>query len=142
MKPIKSAPVDKAKLAVYRKRADECVNIADQAFRDSMWYGTCINAIHAAIALSDCLSIFLRGTRYAGSNHEEAIDFYGTLGLKKDGFQKSIQNFGKLISIKNMAEYSDKTLTEKDADAALTTLKRFREFVVSLLPKVARLSES
>lgn len=134
MNKFKTVAVDRADLAHYRRRAEECSRISEQALKDRLWFGACINAIHAGIAYADCLSIFLRGLRYAGSSHDEAIRFYSTLQINRPEFRQSVQNFGKLISIKNSAEYSDGPLTEKDAQLVHKTILRFRDFILSRLP--------
>lgn len=135
MKSYKTVSVDRTNLHTYRKRAEECLRLADLAYEQKLWFGTCINAVHAGISLADCLSIFKRGTRYAGSSHDEAVQFYGTLNLDEVDFRQSISHLGKLISVKHAAEYADQTLTEKDAQASLKALSRLREFVFKRLPK-------
>lgn len=136
MKAYKTVSVDRTGLHTYRKRAEECHRLAEQAYEQELWFGVCINAVHAGISLADCLSIFMRGTRYAGSSHDEAVQFFGTLNLDETSFRQSISHFGKLISIKHAAEYAERGLTEKDAQAALKSLSRLREFVVRGLPRI------
>lgn len=136
MKIYKTASVDRTDAAIYRKRAEECLHLAEQANEQKLWFGVCINAVHAGISLADCLSIFKRGTRYAGSSHDEAVQFYGTLDFDIADFRQSISQLGKLISIKHAAEYADQALNEKDAQAALKALSRLREFVLRRLPKL------
>lgn len=135
MRVYKTVSVDRTDLAVYRKRAEECLSLARHALEQKLWFGACINAVQAAIALADCLSVFKRGTRYSGSSHEEAVDFYATLNMDSAHFSQSVSHFGKLISIKHAAEYADKALTEKDAQAALKSLSRLREFIIGELPR-------
>lgn len=134
MRKFKSVPVERTNLLHYRKRAEECFRLARYALENGLWLGTCINAVHAGIALADCLSIFLRGTRYSGMDHDEAIRFYSTLQTTDPAFRQSIQNLGKLISVKNASEYADKPISEKDAQAAWKALLRFRDFILQSLP--------
>ncbi|QQR81459.1 MAG: hypothetical protein IPJ69_04890 [Deltaproteobacteria bacterium] len=135
MKKFKTVSVPKSQVHYYRKRADECFQLSHEARSKHYWFGTCINAVHAAIALSDALCITERGLRYAGSRHDEAVDFYSTLALKDPAFPQSILNFGKLISIKNHAEYAEKNIDEKDASSTLKALERFKAYVLGQLPK-------
>ena len=134
MRTFKSVPVDRTNLIYYRKRADECIKLAEHAQANRLWFGACINAVHGGIALADCLSVFFRGTRYAGTSHDEAIQFYSSLQIDKPEFRQSIQNLAKLISIKNASEYAGEQINEKDAEAILKSLLRFRDFVVKILP--------
>lgn len=112
------------------------MRLAEQACEQKLWFGVCINGVHAAISFADCLSIFKRGTRYAGASHDEAVQFYAALNLDEADFRQSISHFGKLISIKHAAEYADQALTEKDAQAVLKALSRFRDFIFKRLPKL------
>lgn len=134
MKSIKTAPVPKSELRQFRKRANECFHLAEIAFTKKYWSGTCINAVHAAVALADCACIAEKGLRYAGSNHDEAVELYSSLQLKDENFRKSIHNFGRLISIKHQAEYTGKALREEDAESVLKSLSRFHEFLQKHLP--------
>ena len=134
MRKFKTTPVDLANLRHYKTRAEECHRLAKYACAEGLWFGTCINAVHSSIALADSLSIFFRRTRYAGTSHDEAIEYYSTLQLNKPNFHNSIQKLGTILSIKNQAEYADETLTEKDATHILKQLDRFREFILKILP--------
>lgn len=135
MKKFKTVSVSKSQIHYYRKRADECFQLAHEALTKKYWFGVCINAVHAAIALADALCITEHGLRYAGSRHDEAVDFYSTLALKGADFSQSILHFGKLISIKNHAEYAEKHIDEKDASSTLKSLDRFKTYVLGQLPK-------
>jgi len=136
VRTYKTVSVDRTDLAVYHKRAEECLSLAHQALEQRLWFGVCINAVQAAIALADCFSIFKRGTRYSGSSHEDAVDFYATLNIEEANFKQSVSHFGKLISIKHAAEYADKALMEKDAQAALKSVSRLKEFIIGRLPRL------
>ncbi len=135
MRKFKTVPVEPIDLPTFRKRAEECTRLAGYSFTERLWYGACINAVHAAIAWADCLCIFFRRMRYAGQSHDEAVEFYSTLQLKDAGFRQSIQRLGNIISIKNAAEYSNESLTEKDASHVMKQLERFCGFATALLPK-------
>ncbi len=134
MAKFKTVAVSAAKLAIYRKRATECRVLAANAYTKRMWFGTCINATHAAIALADCLSIVRKQLRYAGSNHDQAVNFYATLQIDDPQFKKSIQQLGKIISMKHVAEYMGDPIKQKDAETCLKQLERFEDFIDPLLP--------
>lgn len=136
MKNIRTVSVPRSEIRQFTKRAEECFQLAEMAHAKKYWLGTCINAVHSAIALADCLCIVERGLRYAGANHDEAVELYSSLQLKDEGFGKSIQNFGRLISIKHHAEYTGKSLNAGDAESISKALGRFREFVFKNLPQM------
>lgn len=134
MKKIRTAPVSRTEIRQFRKRAEECFELAKMAFANKYWLGTCINAVHSAIAWADCLCIAEKGLRYAGTSHDEAVDLYFSLNLRDEDFKKSIHNLGRLISIKHHAEYMGKPLSSDEAESALKALTRFQEFVLKKLP--------
>ena len=134
MRKFKTVVAQPSELSFYRARGEECYLLAKKAYEERMWFGTTINAVHAAIALSDALSIFLRRTRYAGQSHDEAVTYYSTLQLDEQPFKQSIQRLGSLLSIKHRAEYAGEMLSEKDAETILKQLERLRDFINSKLP--------
>ncbi len=125
----KTVSVDKSKLNVYRKRFEECHRLAQQAFDSEQYVGCCILVVHAAISLADYCCIKVLGLRHAGSNHSDTLGLYSRLSIKHPEFKNSIGRLGKIISLKNMAEYDDEVITQKDASSILKDLNRFKEFI-------------
>ena len=99
-----------------------------------MWFGVAINAVHAAIALTDSLSIVLRRERYAGQTHDEAVTYYAALPIAEQSFKQSVLRFGSILSIKHRAEYAGEAVSEKDAESILKQLERLRDFINVKLP--------
>ena len=135
MKKLKTVAVPPTQLINFKKRADECFQLAEIAYSKRFWLGTCINSIHAGIALADCLCISVKGLRYAGANHDEAVELYSSIKWNHEDFDKSVRNFGKLLSVKHHAEYTGKPITEKDAELVMKSLQRLKDFIFSCLPK-------
>ena len=129
----KTVAVDKSKLPVYWKRFEECYQLGQKAFDSEQYVGSCILIVHAAISLVDYCCIKMLGLRHAGTNHSDTLSLYSRLAIKHSDFKSSIARLGKIISLKNMAEYDDEIITQKDAASMLKDLTRFRDFIEKVI---------
>lgn len=131
----KTVSVDKSKLHVYWKRFEECYNLAQKALDSGHYVGSCILLVHGAISLADYCCIKMLGLRHAGTNHSDTLSLYSRLPIKHVDFKSSIARLGKIISLKNMAEYDDQLIHEKDATTMFKDLTRFRDFIQKVILK-------
>lgn len=135
MKKFKTRPVSPSEMDIYWQRSEECWNLAWQAFQDSKWFGGAINIIHAIVALADLMCIRYAGKRYAGEDHEQAVDFYTTLNLDDPDFKKSVSRLGRVLSVKTEAEYGGSPLKESEIRQMMKSAERFRNYVLQKLGK-------
>lgn len=98
-------------------------------------YNTCVlNAVHSIISAADALLVFVKGFRYAGTRHEEAVELFSTIFPGEAEHEKNVTRFGTILSIKNKAEYMEVLLGSKDAADAVRDATRFLDYVKSKLP--------
>ena len=131
MKTIKTRIVNPSEEAAYWIRAEECWEIALQALQSGKWSGAAINIIHSVISLADLMCIRYSGKRYAGTSHDQAVDFYATLNLQDEDFRSSSHRFGQIVSIKSQVEYGGKEMRVTDIDHMMKAAQRFRDYVLS-----------
>ena len=75
------------------------------------------------------------GARHAGERHEDAIALLQTLSLPQDTLQRKGRQLGRLLSIKNAAEYEERLIKEDEASEAVKDAERFLDWVEGLLGK-------
>jgi len=122
---MRTRSVDRSKYRNYLLKSEEFLVTAKEALERGR-YNTCaLNAVHAIISAADALLVFVKGFRYAGTRHEEAVE---------PEHEKNVTRFGTILSIKNKAEYMEVLLVSKDAADALRDATRFLDYVKSKLP--------
>lgn len=131
----KTASGGDVEIRAYVKRADELWKHASNAHRDSDYDATAILVIHSCISLADAACIAHQGSRYAGTSHDEAVQYFYDLGIPGDDFKKACRRLGQVISEKNAAEYGGSNLTGKNADSIHKNGERFREYLFGTILK-------
>ena len=135
MKNFKTRPVSPSEEAVYWSRAEECWSLAMKAFEENKRSGGAVNIIHSVIALADLMCIRFSGKRYAGTSHDEAVDFYAKLPIQEDEFKKSIHRLGQIVLFKTNAEYGGRPISQSDIAHMVKSAERFRNYVLEKLGK-------
>jgi len=103
--------VDKAKYINYLNKAEEFLDVANAALKQSKNNAAVANAVHSAINAIDSLAVFYFGKRHAGK-HEDAI---GAIkgALKNSEYDEISKQFGGLMELKNEAEYQPNMIGER-----------------------------
>lgn len=135
MKKFKTRPVSPTQERAYWSRFEECWALAMNAAQERKWTGCCINIIHSLIALADLVCIRFVGKRYAGTSHDEAVDFYAALPLQDEEFKKSIHRLGQIVATKTDAEYGGNPANENDVAHLLKSAERFKDYALLKLGK-------
>lgn len=120
---------DKSHVQSYVKRANELWRYASEAHENRDFDACAINAIHACIALADAACITHSGARYAGTSHDEAVQYFHDLRLPDDNFKRACRRFGQMIGEKTTAEYGGRNLTSKETESIFKNGERFRAFL-------------
>ena len=117
--------VDKWKAkGVFLARAEQYSRSMDRAFDMGDWDACIGNATHCAISAQDAFCVHMKGQRYRGTDHREALVFFKGVG-QGEQHKKDVQRLAALIAIKTDAEYGDKVMIEKDARMAKLSAERF-----------------
>lgn len=117
-KNIATKPVDKAMFVNYLKKAVECLGASEKALKDGAYNSTGINAVHAAISAADAYCVSGLAKRCSSSKHEDAAELIKTTPYP-DAEKSAISKlFMSVIRIKNMAEYEERLVKQKEAEKA------------------------
>ncbi len=148
----------KQKVVHYRRRAEElmrlgdfgidpeCMEWAEQIGKSSAFDRSarlCPNAagllyVHAGIAMTDAVLVFLMGNRSTAQNHlEAAARLQKECGRRRrpvDG----IKHFQWLVQNKDFFAYDDKRVSLDDAKTAQTRIQRFLVWAYRSFPEIAK----
>ncbi|MDI6884055.1 MAG: HEPN domain-containing protein [Hadesarchaea archaeon] len=131
---MRTRNVDRSKYRNYLLKSEEFLATAGEALERARYNASVLNSVHAIISAADALSVFVKGFRYAGTRHEEAVELFSGIFPGDRGHEKNVSRFGTILSIKNKAEYLEVLLSSKDAADALRDATRFTEYVRGKLP--------
>ncbi|MDI6642923.1 MAG: HEPN domain-containing protein [Candidatus Hodarchaeaceae archaeon] len=131
---MRTRNVDRSKYRNYLLKSEEFLVTAGEALERARYNASVLNSVHAIISAADALSVFVKGFRYAGTRHEEAVELFSGIFPGDRGHEKNVSRFGTILSIKNKAEYLEVLLSSKDAADALRDATRFTEYVRGKLP--------
>lgn len=132
---MRTRSVDRSKYRNYLMKSEEFLATANDAFERARYNASILNSVHAIISAADALSVFVKGFRYAGTRHEEAVELFSSIFPSEPEHEKNVSRFGTILSIKNKAEYLEVLLSSKDATDALLDATRFLSYVKSKLLK-------
>jgi len=132
---MRTRSVDRPKYRNYLTKSEEFLDTANDALERTRYNASVLNAVHAIISAADALLVFVKGFRYAGTRHEEAVELFSTIFPGDREHEKNVSRFGTILSIKNKAEYLEVLLSSKDASNALRDATRFLSYVKGKLPK-------
>jgi len=132
---MRTRSVDRSKYRNYLTKSEEFLNTARDALERTRYNASVLNSVHAIISAADALLVFVKGFRYGGTRHEEAVELFSTIFPGELEHEKNVSRFGTILSIKNKAEYLEVLLSSKDATDALRDATRFLSYVKGKLPK-------
>ena len=110
-----------------------------RAAQDSLRRGdhdACVSAaIHSGINLADALATFYLQVRSAGESHEDVVALVRRVPLPPAESEQIVRHLSALLDVKNAAEYEERLLRAKEADAAMKHLERLSSRVLATLPR-------
>jgi HEPN domain-containing protein len=108
------------------RKAAQFLEVADVALSCHL-YDPCVSlAVSAAINASDALCIQILGDYSRGENHESAMDFLRRCGQPGQAVSRQL---APILQLKNIAQYSTKSCTQRDADNAYRRAKKIYDTV-------------
>jgi len=133
---IKTRRVDRSLYANYLKKTEECLASACRSFAVGEWNASAINSIHSAISSIDAMCVFFLGQRHSGDSHDGSVALLQTIKeLDRKDLNAIINRTSRILSLKNMAEYEERLVSNAEAEKALKDADRLLQFVKSKLPK-------
>ncbi len=118
---------EKHKYRAFWDKADELYSLMKYAESEGKWNAASVNAIHCAICASDALCTYFLGRRSAGQRHEDAAAVIKDTRLPDAG--EKAKQFLDITNLKNLIEYSDGVLSEKNAKKIVLQTERFYSWV-------------
>ncbi len=117
----------------YVKRSSELWRYALEAHEHGHFDACAVNAIHSCISLADAACIAHGGSRYSGTSHDEAVQYFHDLHISDENFKRACRRFGQMIGEKTTAEYGERNLSQKEAESIYKNGERFREYLFSTI---------
>ena len=125
--------VHRTKAADYGTVAESFYMGAEVAAEFGYWNAAGVLYVHAAIALTDAISIKLGGVRCRGEDHHEAIALLDEVVTPTVEKQKALNQLRTIIDQKNLVAYSGEVFTRRDVDKLAKLLGRYRAWGNSIL---------
>jgi len=119
----------------YLEKARESLEAAKESLSASRLNAAATNAVHSGVSATDALTVFMIGVRHAGERHQDAITLLQTLSLPRETLSTRGRQLGRLLSIKNTAEYEERLIREKEATEAVRDAERYLQWIETLLKR-------
>ena len=132
--PIRTRFVQKQKYRNCLRKSDEFERAAAYAATRGDWDAAVANAVHSGISMTDSLAVFYLGKRSVVQQHEESVSLLVELGIDRREVERAASHLTELLRVKNLAEYEERLLGERDSEQALKHLGRFRTWARGKLP--------
>ena len=126
--------MQKQKYRNYVRKSDEFERAAAYAATRGDWDAAVANAVHSGISMADSLAVFYLGKRSAAEEHEESASLLVQLGIDRREVERASSHLTELLRVKNLAEYEERLLGERDSEQALKHLGRFSTWARGKLP--------
>lgn len=117
----------------YLKKAIDFYNAMYASFAAENWNSVGLEAVHCAISANDAILSFFTGERSQRKDHKEAVKLL-IKAVRTDESKKAADHLRKIISLKNLIEYEDRSFTKVEAESIIKQVDRFFEWVKSILP--------
>ena len=118
----------------YLKKGNEYLAAAEESMKQKIYDAAALSCIHSVISLMDSIIIYYAGQVSASERHEDSIILLREL-VKKDGINECTRHASEVLRQKNIVEYTDAIMSEKQAEMIYKHAKRFHDAAVKLLPQ-------
>lgn len=127
---IKKTGVERNLYVNYLKRAEECLFGARAAFEEKKYDLCAIDSVHCGISSADALCVYFLECRHTGEKHEEVVELIKTIKeIKYDRIKALGDKIVKILRMKNMAEYEERSVKPKEAESLLQNAQKLFEMV-------------
>jgi len=128
----RTRPVRRDHAFSYLAKAQEFLAVAEAARNDGRWDAAGLNAVHAVISAADAVMVFRGGIRSAEQDHRAARDLLE--GVVGPDAKPPLRHLTAVLAKKNLVEYEQRRLTEKEAEEMLVHAERFLAWARQMLP--------
>lgn len=120
--------IAKSKWRVFMMKADEFLGSARDAIKLQAWNASVSGSVHAGILACNVLTVGTLGKRNAGQHDDIVVLLPDALAADPKGLRETDLRIRRLLAIKNVAEYEDRSVDAADAAACLKDAQRLVEF--------------
>lgn len=133
-KKINAADVSKSDYRDYRSKGMQFFNVMKICLQDEEWDAVLLNGVHAAISLSDAVTVFKLGKRATGRSHQDATILLNQAVSQDDEGRKNSGRLGEILNYKHVAEYEPRRSTQREAHDFAKLVERFIDWAQKCLP--------
>jgi uncharacterized protein (UPF0332 family) len=116
---IKTRDVEKGMYVNYLQKGEENLQSAQNALEKKAYNSAALNAVHAAISSADAYCVYGLKKRCASENHKDTATLIGEVQARPGLSEEIKKLFESIIRIKNMAEYEERLVRQKEAEKAV-----------------------
>jgi len=132
-RPGRRRQVDRSRWRQFHAVADNFVRAAEVASDLEYWNAAGVLIVHAAIALTDALTVKVGGVKSAAEDHRLAADLLETVLTVDPERKKAIGHLRGLLEEKNLVAYSGEIYRREDIRRMHRHLERYRNWANRLL---------
>jgi hypothetical protein len=123
----RTSEVPKARARVYLSRGRRLLMMVDAAESTKNWDGVAVNAVQAAISLSDAYTVAKLGLRSRGQDHHEAVTLVSNVSSPSSsriaGFLQAV------VDLKSEVEYGETEVSASTARRIASTVRKLGSLV-------------
>ncbi|MFH0886603.1 MAG: HEPN domain-containing protein [bacterium] len=123
----------KSDYGAYLKKSSDFYKGMHASFARENWNSVGLEAVHCAISCNDAILSFFTGERSKKQDHREAVGLL-IKAVGTDESKKAAEHLRKVISLKNLIEYENRSFTKTEAENIIKHADRFYEWAKSILP--------
>lgn len=117
--------IPRNKYSDYEKVAQNFCAGAEVARTFEYWNAAGVLIVHAAIAITDAVTIKIGGVKNRGEDHMAAADLVRGVVLLDEKGLKALQHFSRIIEQKNIVSYNGEIYVKSDIDFLWKHLERY-----------------
>jgi len=92
--------------------------------------------VHSAISAADALCVYYLQKRHSGLRHDDAVRLLESIKeIPNVEIREAGKRLKKILNMKNMAEYEERLIKQKEAESLLENTKVLFEFIKNKLPE-------
>ncbi|MBI4655382.1 MAG: hypothetical protein HY746_01410 [Elusimicrobia bacterium] len=127
--------VAKSKSGDFAHVADIFCKGAELAREFEYWNAAGVLMIHAAIALTDAITIKVGGVKSSGEDHMAAVDLIREVVNMDERGLEAVRHLTRMIEQKNLVSYSGEIYTRTDIEKIWKHLERYRLWAIMMLER-------
>ena len=132
-RPGRRRQVERSRWRQFRTVGESFAQAAEMATQFQYWNAAGVLLVHAAIALTDALTVKVGGVKSAGEDHMLGADLLeSVLAIDPEG-KKAIGHLRALIQEKNLVSYGGQVYRQEDIRRMARHLNRYRAWTDRLL---------